>query len=205
MTKKEALAKELEIVEEDLEEIRPDTFEDINTGHEYWVLTDDEADQEFYESEKSLVEDLKGKAFSDPYWIIKHIKRDVFDDVVNEINENYVNDLSDEEVIDEAEDHDIISEEEAKALRDTLNPLDLDELRDGLIDELSDVGDSVDWYIDAFGEKDAIDTAFTIDAIDYDGLIEDIEFNDGRGPALANWDGIENWICGTDYYYYRQN
>ena len=41
------------------------------------------------------------------------------------------------------------------------------------------------------------------DYTDMDEIIDTIKEWDGRGSILAQYDGIEREIYGTDYYYYR--
>lgn len=199
MTKKEALAKELGIVEDDLIEEDQNTFKNTTTDCTYLVLTEEEADTQFYNEEYSLISDLKEEAFSDLNYVLWYIESSAFDDIIREMNEDYVYDLNDESLIEEAKSYGLID--------DYADPkdLNLDDLREELIDELIGSEDSLDTYIDYFGIKSAVKTAFEINAVNMDKLIDDIQFNDGRGLMLAPYDGIEREILGTDYYYYRQD
>ena len=199
MTKKEALAKELGIVEDDLIEEDQNTFKDTTTDCTYLVLTEEEADTQFYNEEYSLISELQDEAFSDLNYVLWYIESSAFDDIIREMNEDYVYDLNDESLIEEAKSHGLID--------DYADPkdLNLDDLREELIDELIGSEDSLDTYIDYFGIKSAVKTAFEINAVNMDKLIDDIQFNDGRGLMLAPYDGIEREILGTDYYYYRQD
>lgn len=199
LTKKEALAEELGVVEEDVIEKEDDIYE--VDGNEYLVLTDDEADEKFKEDEESLIDEIGIEELTDNFKDYIRLNliatKDVLD-VIEELMENYVNDLDEKELRDELEDHGLLSEDE-ELMSEDINALKID-----LIDDLvNEIEDPTDWLIEQFGEKEF--WTMMKDYIDMDEIIDTIKEWDGRGPILAQYDGIEREITGTDYYYYRVN
>ena len=197
LTKKEALAEDLGVVEEDVIEKEDNVYE--VDGEEYLVLTDDEADKEFKENEESIIDDIGIESltenFKDYIRLNLIATKDVLS-VIEEMMENYVNDLDEEELRDELEAHGLLSEDE-ELLKEDINALKID-----LIDDLvNEIEDPTDWLIEQFGEKEF--WTMMKDYIDMDEIIDTIKEWDGRGPILAQYDGIEREIYGTDYYYYR--
>lgn len=199
LTKKEALAEELGVVEEDVIEKEDDIYE--VDGKEYLVLTDDEADERFKEDEESLIDEIGIEELTDNFKDYIRLNliatKDVLD-VIEELMENYVNDLDEKELRDELEAHGLLSEDE-ELMSEDINALKID-----LIDDLvNEIEDPTDWLIDQFGEKEF--WTMMKDYIDMDEIIDTIKEWDSRGPILAQYDGIEREIIGTDYYYYRVN
>lgn len=197
LTKKEALAEELGVVEEDVIEKEDNVYE--VDGEEYLVLTDDEAEKKFKEDEESLIDDIGMESFTENFKDYIRLNliatKDVLS-VIEEMMENYVNDLDEEELRDELESHGLLSEDE-ELLKEDINALKID-----LIDDLvNEIEDPTDWLIEQFGEKEF--WTMMKDYIDMDEIIDTIKEWDGRGPKLAQYDGIEREIYGTDYYYYR--
>lgn len=197
LTKKEALAEELGVVEEDVIEKEDNVYE--VDGEEYLVLTDDEADKEFKENEESIIDDIGIESFTENFKDYIRLNliatKDVLS-VIEEMMENYVNDLDEEGLRDELESHGLLNEDE-ELLEEDINALKID-----LIDDLvNEIEDPTDWLIEQFGEKEF--WTMMKDYIDMDEIIDTIKEWDGRGPILAQYDGIEREIYGTDYYYYR--
>lgn len=197
LTKKEALAEELGVVEEDVIEKEDNVYE--FDGRVYLVLTDDEADKEFKENEESIIDDIGIESFTENFKDYIRLNliatKDVLS-VIEEMMENYVNDLDEEELRDELEAHGLLSEDE-ELLKEDINALKID-----LIDDLvNEIEDPTDWLIEQFGEKEF--WTMMKDYIDMDEIIDTIKEWDGRGLILAQYDGVEREIIGTDYYYYR--
>lgn len=197
LTKKEALAEELGVVEEDVIEKEDNVYE--VDGEEYLVLTDDEAEKKFKEDEELLIDEIGIESFTENFKDYIRLNliatKDVLS-VIEEMMENYVNDLDEEELRDELESHGLLSEDE-ELLKEDINALKID-----LIDDLvNEIEDPTDWLIEQFGEKEF--WTMMKDYIDMDEIIDTIKEWDGRGPILAQYDGIEREIYGTDYYYYR--
>ena len=197
LTKKEALAEDLGVVEEDVIEKEDNVYE--VDGEEYLVLTDDEAEKKFKEDEESIIDDIGIESFTENFKDYIRLNliatKDVLS-VIEEMMENYVNDLDEEELRDELESHGLLSEDE-ELLKEDINALKID-----LIDDLvNEIEDPTDWLIEQFGETEF--WTMMKDYIDMDEIIDTIKEWDGRGPILAQYDGIEREIYGTDYYYYR--
>ena len=193
LTKKEALAEELGVVEEDVIEKEDNVYE--VDGEEYLVLTDDEAEKEFKEEEESIIDDIGIESFTENFKDYIRLNliatKDVLS-VIEEMMENYVNDLDEEGLRDELESYGLLSEDE-ELLKEDINALKID-----LVNEIED---PTDWLIEQFGEKEF--WTMMKDYIDMDEIIDTIKEWDGRGSILAQYDGIEREIYGTDYYYYR--
>lgn len=197
LTKKEALAEDLGVVEEDVIEKEDNVYE--VDGEEYLVLTDDEAEKEFKEDGESLIDEIGIESFTENFKDYIRLNliatKDVLS-VIEEMMENYVNDLDEEELRDELEAHGLLSEDE-ELLKEDINAFKID-----LIDDLvNEIEDPTDWLIEQFGEKEF--WTMMKDYIDMDEIIDTIKEWDGRGQILAQYDGIEREIYGTDYYYYR--
>ena len=197
LTKKEALAEDLGVVEEDVIEKEDNVYE--VDGDVYLVLTDDEAEKTFKEEAESLIDEIGIESFTENFKDYIRLNliatKDVLS-VIEEMMENYVNDLDEEELRDELESHCLLSEDE-ELLKEDINALKID-----LIDDLvNEIEDPTDWLIEQFGEKEF--WTMMKDYIDMDEIIDTIKEWDGRGSILAQYDGIEREIYGTDYYYYR--
>lgn len=197
LTKKEALAEDLGVVEEDVIEKEDNVYE--VDGEEYLVLTDDEAEKTFKEEAELLIDDMGIESFTEKFKNYIRLNliatKDVLS-VIEEMMENYVNDLDEEELRDELESHGLLSEDE-ELLKEDINALKID-----LIDDLvNEIEDPTDWLIEQFGEKEF--WTMMKDYIDMDEIIDTMKEWDGRGSILSPYDGIERKIYGTDYYYYR--
>lgn len=198
MEKIEALAKFLGIetseVEEDMNNHKYFKTED---GEEYMVLTDNEAEEEFYNYELDLIEECGLGAFSDwarDYIIENCLDVDWFENYFREDYENYANDIETESAS---------SDEYANRLEEEMSEAectDVDEFIDYLVDSIRD--DFVKEFELNFGEKLLIEVIMNNNLLDMDAVIDYIKENDGRG-ILASYDGVENEE--GEYYIYRTN
>ena len=198
MKKIEALAKFLGIetseIEEDMNNHKYFITED---GEEYMVLTDDEAEEEFYNYESNLIEECGLDAFTDwakDYIIENCVDTEWFEDFYHEDYESYANDIETE-------------------------PASSDEYENRLEEEMSEEGvdtkeDFVEYMVDGirndlvgqfefdFGKDQLADVVSRYNLLDMDAVIDYIKEEDGRG-IIANYDGVENEE--GEYYIYRTN
>lgn len=191
--KQEALADYLEV---DVEEVEYDGGNDfIVDGDRYMVLTDDEADEEFENYCRSLWEDIGleiGGSIAEQI-LENAIDPNELEDYVREDIENYVyEDLTDDEVIEECIDEDILIPEDVYDENDEIrDDIDIDGLREDLIEKkFEDVDDYVEYCRDM-----GYDNEFFSNYIDDDEAVqiimdaEDVN-GDGRG-AISSYDGRE--------------
>ena len=196
MKKIEALAKFLGIetsgIEEDMNNHKYFKTED---GEEYMVLTDDEAEEEFYNYESDLIEECGLNAFSDwakDYIIENFLDVDWFEDFYYVDYEGYVNDIETESAS---------SDEYANRLEEEMAEtecVDVDEFIDYLVDSISD--DFVGNFKFDFGEEMLTEVVMNNNLLDMDAVIGYIKEEDGRG-IIATYDGVENEE--GEYYIYR--
>ena len=198
MEKIEALAKFLGIetsgIEDDMNNHKYFKTED---GEEYMVLTDDEAEEEFYNYESDLIEECGLDAFSDwarDYIIENCLDVDWFEDYFREDYENYANDIETESAS---------SDEYANRLEEEMAEAecaDVEEFIDYLVDSISD--DFVGNFKFDFGEKMLTEVIMNNNLLDMDAVVDYIKETDGRG-IMAGYDGVENEE--GEYFIYRIN
>lgn len=197
LSKIEALALVLGVVEEDIFERANDIYE--YEDEEYLVLTDEEAEERFREHEESLINDLGLEVFNDNFK--DYIKYNILDkkgvlSVIEEIMEDYVNNLTETELCNELEDRGFLNEDK-DLTNESVDVLKID-LTNDLVNEIDD---SIEWLIVEFGEEGF--WSIVKDFININDIIKVIKEEVGRGPALAQYDGNEYEIFDTNYYYYR--
>jgi hypothetical protein len=180
--------KEMSINE--LEEINENIF--IIDNEEYYVLTDNEAQEMYEEIEKDLINELGLEGFTEyaqQYIIDNCLNIDWFNDTMTESNENYVYDLEEEDLQELLDDYGVATAED-------------------LIYEFnSQYENGYQWYKETFGTEDMQYLIDKHDLLDIDAIIEFCQEVDGRGHMIASYDGEENIIEveGEEYYIYRIN
>ena len=196
-----------------------DNVFEYSDGGTYMVLTDEEADEEFDSYERSLWDDLGLEFVSDWFqsWILENaIDGDYFWDDMHESNSFYAHDIANEDdsqygnrLVQECYDNDLITDDDFEkgpdGEPDYENCIyDTDELADKLTDYMDFDYNPADWIINHFG-KEELSTLVkqNPNSIDLEMVIEELKDVDGRGNALARWDGVENEQNG--YYIYKQN
>ncbi len=191
-------------------------------GAEYAVYTDDEADEEFKTSEENLIDDLGLESFSDWFqtWILDNaIDSRWFESALEEEADYLAGEFLNESnwefgnrLVEECYNNNLISDEDFETGEDgepdheqcTVDEWDLqDRYKTWYIDN----EDAVEWYKDNFGDESFRDVVKEHNLLDIDTIIEQIKLNDGRGGALASYDGVENETeyNGEWYYIYRTN
>ena len=198
MKKIEALAKFLGIETSEIEEdMNNHKYFKTEDDEEYMVLTDDEAEEEFYNYESDLIEECGLDAFTDwarDYIIENCLDVDWFEDYFREDYESYANDIETESAS---------SDEYANRLEEEMAEAectDIEEFINYLVDSIRD--DFVEEFKFNFGEKMLTEVIMNNNLLDMDAVIDYIKETDGRG-ILASYDGIENEE--GEYYIYRTN
>lgn len=219
MEKIEALAELLGVDESEITQGYDDSVYEVSDGREYLVLTEDEADDAFYDSEMSLIDDIGIEGFTPSFQeriFTEFADTDWFEDAYREMYEGYSYDIVSESddtygnrLVQECYDAGLIDDDDFGVdengdvnYEDCL--LDTDDLATRLTDYLVDtVDDFVEQYKFEFGEEQLSEVVKRYNLVDWDAVIEETKELDGRGPMLAGYDGVE--IDYDDYYIYRTN
>ena len=169
-------------------------------GAEYMVLTDEEADESFYNYEMELLEDLGIEGLSDSFksWVYNNaIDSDYFEECIRETYEDYADDIEYEESYSDFENR---LQEEMNDWGANDKEEFIDKLTESAIDEY---GGAIHYCIDNYGEE-WFNRVLRNNSylIDYDSIIEEIERWDGRG-IIATYDFEEKET--DNYYVYRIN
>ena len=209
-----ALATYLGVEEDEITEGYDDTVFEVN-GEEYRVLDDDEADEAVVDDIESLVDDIGLEAFTPAMqdWIVDNAidNKDWFDEALEDDMDFYVDNMSDDEVVENAIDYDLIDEDDAyiedEDGNQEINPeLDIENLGEQLVQALVESEpDAYTWYVDNFGEKSVRDLIKDGQLmLDYQAIAEECTDWDGRGNSLSSYDGQEIEL-DNGLYAYRLN
>ena len=184
------LLLQVEVMEgSQIQVLNENTFE--VDGAEYLVLTEDEREEEFYNYQKNLVDDMGLDAFTE--WGQDYIINNFTDDgrleddlfeIMYESCRNYIEDLKYENTLDEE-----LKENNCK---------DEEEFLELLTEE-----DPKEWYIMNFGKEDFHNMIKRCNYINWDDVIDWVAREDGYG-CLAAYDG-EELELQDDLYAYRIN
>ena len=220
MEKIEALAELLGIDESEITQSDYDeNLYEVADGREYLVLTEDEADDAFYEYEMNLIDDIGIEGFTPSFQhriLTEFIDEDWFEDAYREMEEQYSYDIAEESddtygtrLVQECYDAGLIDDDDFDVDENgevdyRACQLSVDELADRLTEHLVDsIDDFVEEFRFEFGEEELNEVVRRHNLVDWDAVIEETKRLDGRGPMLAGYDGIE--IDYDDYYIYRTN
>lgn len=209
-----ALATYLGVEEDEITEGYDDTVFEVN-GEEYRVLDDDEADEAVVDEIESIIDDLGLEAFTPAMqdWILDNAidNPEWFDEALEEDMNYYVDAMSDDEVVENAIDYDLIDEDDAYVEDEDgnqeINPeLDIEDLGEKLVQALVDnEEDAYSWYVDTFGEKSVKDLIKNGEInLDCQAIAEECTNWDGRGHNLAYYDAEEIEL-DNGLYAYRLN
>ena len=175
----------------DIEKIEDNIFT-MNNGEEYYVLTNEEAQEIYVDLQVELINELGLEGFTEyaqQYIIDNCLNIDWFNDVMKESNENYVYDLEEEDLQELLEEYDV-------------------ETAEDLINEFnSQYENGYQWYKEIFWTEDIQYVIDKYDLLNIGAVIEFCQEVDGRGHIIASYDGIENEveINNITYYLYRLN
>ena len=191
------LAEFLGISEEEISEGYTDNVFETPDGEEYLVVTDEEADDEFYQYEENLIDELGLDVFSDwakDYIIENCVDTEWFENFYYEDYESYANDIETESASsDEYENR--LEEEMAEAECTTIEEF-VEYMVDGIRDDL------VGQFEFDFGKNQLADVVSRYNLLDMDAVVDYIKEQDGRG-IMAGYDGVENEE--GEYFIYRMN
>ena len=189
------LAEFLGIEESEILKGYRDNIFETSDGEEYLVVTDEEADDEFYQYEENLIDELGLGAFSDwakDYIIENCVDTEWFENFYYEDYESYANDIETESASsDEYENR--LEEEMAEAECTTIEEF-VEYMVDGIRDDL------VGQFEFDFGKDTLRDVISRYNLLDIDAVINYIKEEDGRG-IMAGYDGVENEE--GEYFIYR--
>ena len=209
-----ALATYLGVEEDEITEGYDDTVFEVN-GEEYRVLDDDEADEAVVDDIENLIDELGLEAFTPAMqnWILNIAldNPEWFDEALEEDMNYYVDDMTDEDVVEEAIRYDVIDEDDAyiedEDGNQEINPdLDIEDLGEKLVQALVESEpDAYTWYVDNFGEKSVRDLINdgTL-TLDYQAIAKECADWDGRGHLLSSYSGEEIEL-DNGLYAYRIN
>lgn len=219
MEKIEALAELLDVDESKITQGYDESVFEVSDGREYLVLTEEEADDAFYNSEMNLIDDLGITAFTPSFQeriLTEFADADWFEDAYREMEENYAYDISEEyddtygtRLVQECYDAELIDDDDFEVDENgDVNYKACLLSTDDLVTKLAEhLVDSIDDYVEEFkfefGEEELSRVVNQNNLVDWDAVIEETKELDGRGPMLAGYDGIE--IDWDDYYIYRTN
>ena len=191
------LAEFLGIEESEILKGYRDNIFETSDGEEYLVVTDEEADDEFYNYEAELIDELGLDAFSDwakDYIIENCVDTEWFENFYYEDYESYANDIETESA--SSDEYENRLEEEMAEAECTM----IEEFVEYMVDGIKD--DLVGQFEFDFGKDQLADVVSRYNLLDMDAVINYIKEQDGRG-IMAGYDGIENEE--GEYYIYRTN
>ena len=158
----------------DIEKIENNIFT-INNGQEYYVLTDEEAQEIYVDLQIELINELGLEGFTEyaqQYIINNCLNISWFNDAMTESNENYVYDLEEEDLQELLDEYDVKTAEE-------------------LINEFnSQYENGFQWYKDTFGTEDIQYLIDKHDLLDISSIIVFCQEVDGRGHIISSYDGL---------------
>lgn len=190
---------------------------------DYYVVTEEEAEELAKEDIRSLYDDLGLDSFTDYFrdWIIMNaLDNDWFEEAVRESMEYYVEDIEDEassmgyenRLIEEMHDHQVLSDDDFEIdedgepnLRELKEGIDIDDLKEEYIDLLvENAGNAVDYCGDNYGWDWVADMASQNNLIDFEEVVDQCIYEDGIAHFIARYDGEEIEL-ENGLYAYRTN
>lgn len=196
MERIEALANFLGCKIEDLTEgYREEVFE-TKDGKEYLVLTDEEADKEFYNYEENLIDELGLDSFTE--WAREYIVENCLDtDWFNEQMEESFAIYCDDIELEKSS-----SDEYENRLEEEMADVDCETKEDYIEYLCGNYSDGFEWFNSNFGSSELNHVINDYNLIDIDKVINYIRNTDGRN-ILASYDNVENEE--GEYFIYRIN
>lgn len=193
-TKKEELAKFLDVEIDEIEDGYDDNHFEVN-GDEWMILTEEESYDEFKDWEMSLIDDLGLESFNENFQehILENcIDEDFFNTVAEEEANYYIEQMDDEELLDYAHDHNI-----AEDVEDTenLSERDLERIREDCEEYKQNILDQgmSEYFEQIYGRGWVKEMKDTLEKeIDWEQVIEDMYDWDSRDTlwgSMASYDG----------------
>lgn len=188
--KKQALLEELELNADTEIEVNGNYFEVENMT--YLVVDEEERQEEFYNYQMGLIDDLGLKSFSEwgrEYILNNFVDIDYFEEIQRERNEGYLEDIKEEPASNEEYDN---------RLDEELTELDIENEEEYL--NLLCKDDAIEWYLFNFGDEAFNKLVIENDLINWDDVIVWISEVDGYN-CLASYDGEELELNNNLYAY----
>lgn len=190
-------------------------------GDEYFVVTEEEAEEEVGDQIRQLFDDMGLESFTKSFrdWIINNaVDTSKIEEWMLDSYRSYVDDIENENdytygtrLIEELYDNDLLSDddfevdEDGEILYDTLkDEVDLESKKEGYAQYLTDTIDPIDWLHDIYTDEEIGKVLVDEDMIDLDKVIEECIREDGVAHFLAMYDGVEHWL-GNGLYAYQTN
>ncbi len=188
--KKQALLEELELNADTEIEVNGNYFEVENMT--YLVVNKEERQEEFYNYQMGLIDDLGIESFSEwarEYIINNFVDVDYFKEIQRECNESYIEELKEEPAFDEKYNN---------RLEEELADLNLENEEEYL--NLLCENEDVEWYLNNFGKDSFNRLIIENDLINWNDVIVWISEVDGYN-CLASYDGEEIELNNNLYAY----
>ena len=189
------LLLQVEVMEgSEIKVLNENTFE--VDGAEYLVLSEDEREEEFYNYQKNLIEDMGLDAFSgwaQDYIIDNFVNDEWFMEAMKEHFEYYISDIR-EEPAD--------NEEFENRLQEEIFAVGCEDEEDYL-NYLCDLESPIEWFLSNFSQNEFSTIVKEHDLINWEDVINWVAREDGYG-CLAAYDG-EELELQDDLYAYRIN
>lgn len=190
-------------------------------GDEYFVVTEEEAEEEAGEQIEQIFDDLGLEAFTESFrdyiinncvntgpvydWMLDSY-RGYVDDIESENDYTYGNRLI-EELYDNGllEDEDFEVDEDGEILYDTLkDEVNLEDKKEEYAQYLADTNDPMSWLHEIYSDSELGQVLVDNNLIDMDAVIEECIRLDGIAHFLAYYDGKEHDL-GNGLYAYQTN
>ncbi len=190
---------------------------------DYYVVTQEEAEQLAKEDIENLYDDLGLESFTTYFrdWIIMNaLDNDWFEEAVRESYESYVEAIEDEassmgydnRLIEEIHDHQVLSDDDFEEdedgepnLRELKEGIDIDDKKEEFVDLLvENAGNAVDYCGDNYGWDWVAEMASQHNLIDMDEVVDQCIYEDGIAHFIARYDGEEIEL-ENGLYAYRTN
>ena len=188
--KKQALLEELELNADTEIEVNENYFEVENMT--YLVVNEEERQEEFYNYQMGLIDDLGIKSFSEwakEYILNNFVDVDYFEEIQRECNEGYLEDIKEEPASNEEYDNRLdeeLAESDLENEEEYLNLLCKD--------------DAIEWYLFNFGDEAFNKLIIENNLINWNDVIVWISEVDGYN-CLASYDGEELELNNNLYAY----
>lgn len=157
----------------------------LPNGDEYIVLTESEADDAYNSSIDYQMENLTD--YFDSEYLCNFLYYNAFDSEYEDYLDERVNEMSGDELIDEAISRGIIDETEDED--DSNDDIDIDDLKEKVkYDIREEYDDSTEWAKDYYSFHEIIDMirGDLDNYLDIDAIRDDIEYSSTRGDYIGN-------------------
>ena len=165
-------------------------------GAEYLVLSEDEREEEFYNYQKNLIEDIGLDAFSgwaQDYIIDNFVDDEWFIEAMREHFEYYISDISEESADDEKFENRLQEEILESGCED----------EEDYLNYLCNLEEPIEWFLSNFSQNEFNEVVKENDLINWDDVIEWVAREDGYN-CLSTYDGVEIEL-EDNLYAYRIN